>query len=340
MAKGELAEAASHLQQALKADTAMWQYWADLGWVYHRQAKQRAVRKAYTRALALLEGTTDAASASATAAATAGAATAGEAPAAERYKAELADVLSGSSSGSSSSSDARAAAAAVRVRCDMGQAYREIGQVDEAVAALEAALLLAPADTLARTGTAAAALAQAHARTSEGLYGAAAECLRRGAAVAEAHLADTSSSSSSSSEGARTALKLLGDLRLYAHRLPPSCFGGAAQHSEFVQGAVAAYEQGLTLLPPHSSSDEDTAAGHYDVGLALLLRAHMLRLQAGEGCGLWSTEAYTQVSKNAIIQEIMAVIVQAIIRVVNQRYHYVLLVSVEVPLWSSNMCVL
>jgi tetratricopeptide (TPR) repeat protein len=315
MAKGELAEAASHLQQALTADTAVWQYWADLGWVYHRQAKQQAALKAYTRALALLEGPTDTATATAaagaTAGATAGAATdAGEAGAAERYKAELADVLSGSTS--SSSSGARAAAA-VRVRCDMGQAYREIGLVDEAVAALEAALLLAPADTLARTGTAAAALAQAHARASEGLYGAAAECLRRGVAVAEAYLADSSSSASSSSssnsssEGSRTALKLLGDLRLYAHRLPPSCFGGAAQHSEFVQGAVAAYEQGLTLLLSRSSSssssdsDGDAAAGHYDVGLALLLRAHMLRLQAGEGCGLWSTEAYTQVSSHAYI---------------------------------------
>ncbi|CAM9393980.1 unnamed protein product [Chrysoparadoxa australica] len=56
MAEGQLNEAASHLQQAIKCLPKGWSSWADLGWVYHRQSKQQAALKAYTRALELLEG--------------------------------------------------------------------------------------------------------------------------------------------------------------------------------------------------------------------------------------------------------------------------------------------
>ena len=78
-----------------------------------------------------------------------------------------------------------------------------------------------------------------------GLYGAAAECLQQGVALCSPLVGSKSNiaTGSAAAAGVRTAWKLLGDLHAYAHRLPPGCFGGHVTHGEFVQGAIAAYEQ-------------------------------------------------------------------------------------------------
>ncbi|CAN0309939.1 unnamed protein product, partial [Ectocarpus sp. 13 AM-2016] len=62
----------------------------------------------------------------------------------------------------------------------VGTIQRQIGQVDEAVSSFNDALSLDPESILALEGSGEAYLAQAHARTSEGLYNAAAKALRNG----------------------------------------------------------------------------------------------------------------------------------------------------------------
>lgn len=62
----------------------------------------------------------------------------------------------------------------------VGTIQRQIGQVDEAVSSFNDALSLDPESILALEGSGEAYLAQAHARTSEGLYTAAAKALRNG----------------------------------------------------------------------------------------------------------------------------------------------------------------
>lgn len=62
----------------------------------------------------------------------------------------------------------------------VGMIQRQIGQVDEAVSSFNDALTLDPESILALEGSGEAYLAQAHARTSEGLYNAAAKALRNG----------------------------------------------------------------------------------------------------------------------------------------------------------------
>ncbi|CAM9587326.1 unnamed protein product, partial [Choristocarpus tenellus] len=54
MLKGELAEAAGQLQQAIRGCPTSWSYWSDLGWCYHSEGKLQAALKAYTRAEELL----------------------------------------------------------------------------------------------------------------------------------------------------------------------------------------------------------------------------------------------------------------------------------------------
>ncbi|KAG5190631.1 hypothetical protein JKP88DRAFT_352627 [Tribonema minus] len=282
MGAGQLEEAAAHLQQALAGAPRDWRGWGDLGWVYHRQAKQAAALKAYARALAVMEEGADAAS----------------------------------------DDDAARAAAAVRILTDAGRAHREIGQVDEAAEALDRALALAPRDALARIGGAQAALARAHARATEGQNGAAADCLRRGAALAEAFLGAADGSGGSGGDGsggdggggagARTAWKLLGDLRVYAHRLPPGCFrsgnggggglacedqeedDGVAARAAFVRGAADAYAAALAAARAEGAQGGALAAALYDLALARLLHARVLRLDFGEGCGLWPASAYEE----------------------------------------------
>lgn len=86
---------------------------------------------------------------------------------------------------------------------------------------------------LALAGAGEAYLSQAHARTSEGLYTAAAAALRRGCEMAGRFLQGIGDGvdCDGSVEEELFALKLLGDLHTYGHKLPPIVFedmeGGA-----------------------------------------------------------------------------------------------------------------
>ena len=132
-----------------------------------------------------------------------------------------------------------------RVRRDqVGTIQRQIGQVDEAVSSFKEALSLDPESSLALEGAGEAYLAQAHARTSEGLYTAATTALRNGCeatrhflANTKTKMADSASPSASDASPAAAPLeketprgecawKQLGDLYTYAHKLPPMCFEG------------------------------------------------------------------------------------------------------------------
>ncbi|CAM9575061.1 unnamed protein product [Ectocarpus sp. 8 AP-2014] len=186
--EGKLAEAASHIQQAIRGCPTSWSYWSDLGWCYHAEGKQAAALKAYTRAEDLLADQQDPPS-------------------------------------------SVEAAARVRVRTQVGTIQRQIGQVDEAVSSFNDALTRDPESILALEGSGEAYLAQAHARTSEGLYNAAAKALRNGRDATKRFLdlSKATTAKGSSGEGAAAvsmecAWKLLGDLHTYAHKLPPMCF--------------------------------------------------------------------------------------------------------------------
>ena len=76
---------------------------------------------------------------------------------------------------------------------------------------------------LALAGAGEAYLAQAHARTSEGLYTAAATALHRGCDTTRRFL-DGIGAGSEQEEEKLFALKLLGDLHTYGHKLPPMVF--------------------------------------------------------------------------------------------------------------------
>lgn len=113
----------------------------------------------------------------------------------------------------------------------VGTIQRQIGQVDEAVASFTDALSLDPDSSLALAGAGEAFLAQAHARTSEGLYTAAAQALRNGCAATRRFLSlETPPPTADGGgrggivAGGESAWKLLGDLYTYAHKLPPMCF--------------------------------------------------------------------------------------------------------------------
>lgn len=112
--------------------------------------------------------------------------------------------------------------------------------MDEAVSSFKEALSLDPESSLALEGAGEAYLAQAHARTSEGLYTAATTALRNGCEATRSfldHLAkaasDATATTTAKEAGTETngsrgecAWKLLGDLYTYAHKLPPMCFEG------------------------------------------------------------------------------------------------------------------
>ncbi|CAM9761809.1 unnamed protein product [Ectocarpus sp. 12 AP-2014] len=325
--EGKLAEAASHIQQAIRGCPTSWSYWSDLGWCYHAEGKQAAALKAYTRAEDL-----------------------------------LADQQEPPSSVE--------AAARVRVRTQVGTIQRQIGQVDEAVSSFNDALTLDPESILALEGSGEAYLAQAHARTSEGLYNAAAKALRNGRDAIKIFLdlAKPTTGKARSGEGAgagapnggrsaaaatagsmECAWKLLGDLHTYAHKLPPMCFenegsrerrGGSAEGGsvlglgtsraaveqaalakegarnrlDFVAQGADAYRNLVRLLEAREKDQADggvdgqsgetcatagqvalvptKAAALYDLGLNYLLRGRLVCSHAGEGSGLEAQESY------------------------------------------------
>ncbi|CAN0151264.1 unnamed protein product, partial [Ectocarpus fasciculatus] len=320
--EGKLAEAASHIQQAIRGCPTSWSYWSDLGWCYHTEGKQAAALKAYTRAEDLLADHQDPPS-------------------------------------------SVEAAARVRVRTQVGTIQRQIGQVDEAVSSFNDALTLDPESILALEGSGEAYLAQAHARTSEGLYNAAAKALRNGRDATKRFLNLKATDRGSSGEGAgagapsgggsaaaaaavsmECAWKLLGDLHTYAHKLPPMCFedegsrekkGGSAEGGsvlglgtskaaveqaalakegarnrvDFVAQGADAYRNLVQLLEAREndggvdgqSGETSATAGQqalvatkaaalYDLGLNYLLRGRLVCSDAGEGSGLLAQEVY------------------------------------------------
>lgn len=125
----------------------------------------------------------------------------------------------------------------------VGTIQRQIGQVDEAVNSFSDVLALDPNSRLALDGAGEAYLSQAHARTSEGLYTAAASALSKGCDVIRRYLSIQTlqnekgellrkeEGSSGAGEGKRAgeecAWKLLGDLYTYGHKLPAMSFLGA-----------------------------------------------------------------------------------------------------------------
>ncbi|CAM9753532.1 unnamed protein product, partial [Laminaria digitata] len=293
-----------------------WSYWSDLGWCYHAEGKQAAALKAYTRAEELL---TD------------------QGPQAEAGGGG-AEGVDGSASRERQAMEVELTAR-VRVKTQVGTIQRQIGQVDEAVQSFTDALQLDPKSGLALEGAGEAYLAQAHARTSEGLYTAAVTALRLGSDVTRRFLAADGSGRGGGRggrgvESKACALKLLGDLHTYGHKLPPMSFegegarerGGVRQRGspeaaeadldlakqgaknrlEFVGRGAAAYQRLVQLLGASAGADGSQvqsaseavemspASALYDLGLNYLLRARLLCADSGEGSGLWAQDVHEQ----------------------------------------------
>lgn len=118
------------------------------------------------------------------------------------------------------------------------------------MASFTEALALDPDSTLALAGAGEAYLAQAHARTSEGLYTAAAKALRSGCGATRRLLARSAGGADGGSAGGgggdgrgsiaggESAWKLLGDLYTYAHKLPPMCFEEGGRQRGGGEGVV------------------------------------------------------------------------------------------------------
>ncbi|CAM9853966.1 unnamed protein product [Discosporangium mesarthrocarpum] len=221
------------------------------------------------------------------------------------------------------------AVASVRVKTQVGTVQRQLGQVDEAVHSFEAALQLNPEHLMALEGLGETYLAQAHARTSEGLYTAAAAALLAGCSITRKFLDLTIARTSSQGHRGSCAWKLLGDLYTYGHKLPAFCFvtdrsvgkdgevedgfgsttaalrkvsflfEGARKRLSFVAKGEAPYRRAVEVLGEKQVSDETSeaystllAAALYDLGLNLFLRSQLVRMDAGEGSGPWPQDMY------------------------------------------------
>lgn len=106
----------------------------------------------------------------------------------------------------------------------IGAIQRTIGQVDEAVESFNAALVVRSSG-LALAGAGEAYLSQAHARTSEGLYTAAVAALYKGCEMVRRFIPGIGDGVDCVEEEL-FAMKLLGDLHTYGHKLPPVVFEG------------------------------------------------------------------------------------------------------------------
>lgn len=167
----------------------------------------------------------------------------------------------------------------------MGTIQRQIGQVDEAVSSFTEALALAPESSLALEGAGEAYLAQAHARTSEGLYTAATIALRSGCEATRRFLASTNASlaaaASTATEASRgeCAWKLLGDLYTYAHKLPPMCFEGEGAREGHGQQGGEGYALGLGTKEAAEHQAVSVRVWARRTGITLLIfKANQLKL--------------------------------------------------------------
>ncbi len=258
-----LAQAVGYMQQALKGSPRKWQYWSELGWLYLRKEMHTSALKAQQEALMLLEEM--------------------NAPqhsnlrGSEMHKV---DVL--------------------RVQTDIARIHRDIGQVDEAVSVIESALAFDSCSPVALMGAGECYLAQAHARSMEGLYYASYQSLLKGQQAMKALLhGQQKLELKYASKFVQAAWKLRGDLYIYCYKLPPTCcvgegtgLGGCfSEQQRIISLSTEAYNQ-AKMAAVASGEKGDIATVEYDIGLAFFLQARARRLELGEGSGLWKMEEY------------------------------------------------
>jgi tetratricopeptide (TPR) repeat protein len=259
-----LSEAADFMLQAIRCASRMtaWEYWAELGWIYQRQSKLAASLKAYCLAMDMLE--------------------------------ECKVQREGSGDD--------LVLAEATIRTDLALVYRGMGLVDDAMKHLTAALELGTdrmddaQHAMILLGSAQARLAQCHARSCEGLYSAAAAALMAGINIADqlVTVLQCSLPLQHRLDVTDVVWKLLGDLKLYASRLPPSCFGGFSGVQKLLAEAAQAYSKAREAIDGRGGGVSAQATAEYDIGLAHLQHAWSLQLEMGDGSGLWLSEQYVQ----------------------------------------------
>ncbi len=262
--QGLLAQAVGYMQQALKGSPRKWQYWSELGWLYLRKEMHMSALKALQEALMLLEKMVDAPQRS------------------NLQDREMHKV------------------GVLRVQTDITRVHRDIGQVDEAVSVIESALAFDSCSPVALMGAGECYLAQAHARSMEGLYYTSYQSLLKGQHATKALLdGQQKLEVKHASKFVQAAWKLLGDLYIYCHKLPPTCCGGEGMglggcfsvQQQIISLSAEAYNE-AKVAAVESGEKGNIAAAEYDIGLAFLLQARARRLELGEGSGLWKMEEY------------------------------------------------
>ncbi len=264
--QGLLTQAVGYMQQALKGSPGKWQYWSELGWLYLRKGMHASALKTLQEALTLLEKIVDAQEHS------------------NLHNREIHKV------------------AVLQIQTNIARVHREIGQVDEAVSVIESALAFNFCNPVTLMGAGEYYLAQAHARSMEGLYYASYQSLQKGQQAMNALLADRQRELKLKHglKFIQAAWKLLGDLYIYCHKLPPTCCGGEgmgglggwfSEQQKVIALASEAYNE-VKMAAVETGERGDIAAAEYDTGLAFLLSAKSRRMELGEGSGLWKTEQY------------------------------------------------
>ncbi len=262
-----LAQAVGYMQQALKGSPGKWQYWSELGWLYLRKRMHASALKALQEALMRLE-----------------------------------KMVNAQQSSSNLQDREIHKVAVLRVRTDIARVHCEIGQVDEAVSVIESALAFDSCNPVALMGAGECYLAQAHARSMEGLYYASYQSLQKGQRAMKALLdRQQELELKHGSKLVQAAWKLLGDLYIYCHKIPPSCCGGEgmglggwfSEQQKIIALSAEAYNE-AKMAAVKTGERGDIAAAEYDTGLAFLFQAKARRLELGEGSGLWKIEEYSK----------------------------------------------
>ncbi len=265
-----LAQAVGYMQQALKGSPGKWQYWSELGWLYMRKGMHASALKALQEALMRLEKMV------------VNAAQQRNSNLQDREKTLKVDV--------------------VRVRTDIASVHCELGQVDEAVSVIESAIAFDSCNAVALMGAGECYLAQAHARSMEGLYYTSYQSLQQGQRAMKTLLdRQQELELKHGSTFVQAAWKLLGDLYIYCHKIPPSCCGGEgmglggwfSEQQKIIALSAEAYNE-AKMAAVKTGGKDDIAAAEYDTGLAFLLQAKARRLELGEGSGLWKIEEYSK----------------------------------------------